>query len=190
MKAPRDDHKAGVDERSEPPDFDALTPPAELVRGDRTRDNFFDAVLGLTTPSTVEEVAERADHGRDAAREYLEWFEGMGVVTRVSDSPRTYKRNGAYFTWRRAHQLREEYSTEKLLSLLATETDRDEAFRETFGVSSPSTISISEHATETNQSVESVWSELSDWQTTRRRIELLETALRSPSEESTQSTVV
>ena len=91
MEDPGSDIKADADERA--PDFDALTPSEEVVRGDRTRDDFFDAVLGLDDPTTAGEVAERAGHGVDAAREYLDWFERMGIVTKVTDSPATYERN-------------------------------------------------------------------------------------------------
>nr|WP_256398385.1 hypothetical protein [Haloarchaeobius litoreus] len=75
MKEPDDELKTAGESGTEPPDFDTLTPPEELVRGDRTRDDFFDAVLALDAPTTVSDVAELAGHGVDAAREYLEWFE-------------------------------------------------------------------------------------------------------------------
>lgn len=39
MKHPRSELRADAEERTEAPDFDALTPPEELVRGDRTRDD-------------------------------------------------------------------------------------------------------------------------------------------------------
>lgn len=190
MKEPRDDRKATVDERVDAPEFDALTPPEELVRGDRTRDDFFDAVLGLDSPATVDEVADRADHGSDAAREYLNWFEGMGIVTRVTDSPRTYKRNPEYFAWRRVQQLREQYGTDELLSLLETETERDSEYRETFDATSPTAVSVSGQAVDTDRSVESVWSDLSAWQTTRQRIDLLERALRTTGESVDQRSAV
>ena len=93
MKEPRPELTADADERRDPPDFDALVPPEELVSGDRTRDDFFDAVLGLDSPGTAGEIADLAGHGVDAAREYLEWFERMGIVTQVTDAPATYERN-------------------------------------------------------------------------------------------------
>ena len=125
MEDPGSDIKADADERA--PDFDALTPPEEVVRGDRTRDDFFDAVLGLDDPATASEVAERAGHGVDAAREYLDWFERMGIVTKVTDSPATYERNQEYLNWRRVQTLRREYTTEELLDLLRSESERADA---------------------------------------------------------------
>lgn len=40
-----------------------------MVSGDRTRDDFFDAVVTLTEPATVAAVADRAGHG-DAPVEF------------------------------------------------------------------------------------------------------------------------
>lgn len=181
MEAPHSDLQADADEREEPPAFDTLTPPDELVRGKRTRDDFFDAVLGLDSPATAGEVAERAGHGVDAAREYLEWFERMGIVTEVTDSPATYERNQAYLTWRRVQSLTTNYSTEKLVEFLEAETDRADTFSETFDAASPDEISISAYASDTGRSIESVWEDISAWKTARRRIALLERALSAAS---------
>lgn len=185
MDEPDPEMKATGDERDSPPDFDALTDPEDLVRGDRTRDDFFDAVLGLDKPATAGDVADRAGHGVDAAREYLAWFERLGVVTKVNDSPAMYVRNQAYLNWRRVQQLQAEYATEELLDLLATETDRDESYAATFDADSPDDVSIAASAVETERSVEDVWRDVSAWQTARRRIALLERALRTGSGDST-----
>lgn len=184
MEEPRRELKADAEERTEPPDFDAVLSPEELVRGDRTRDDFFDAVLGLDSPATVDEVADLADHGPDAAREYLEWFERLGIVIRVTDSPVTYERNQEYLAWRRVQQLRERYATDELLDFLTTETERDQAYADEFTVNSPDAVSISAYASDTGRSVESVWEAVSAWKTTRRRIELLERALATGSDGS------
>lgn len=177
MKEPRPELRADDDERADPPEFDALSSPEELVSGDRTREDFFDAVLGLDSPATAGDVAERAGHGVDAAREYLDWFERMGIVTKVTESPATYERNQAYLNWRRVQALRENHSTDELLVFLQTETERAETLAEDFGVSSPDRISISEYASETGRSIEEVWEAITAWKTARRRITLLERAL-------------
>jgi hypothetical protein len=184
MKEPRPDEKADADGTKATPDFGALTPPEDVVRGDRTRDDFFDAVLGLSSPATASDVAELAGHGVDAAREYLEWFEQLGIVTKVTDSPATYQRNQAYLNWRRARQLRQEYSDDQLLTFLTEETGREETYCEQFGVESPEAVSISEHASETGQSITEVWEAVSAWKTARRRISLLERALTAGSDET------
>lgn len=181
MEEPREELKADADERAEAPDFEALTPPEELVRGDRTRDDFFDAVLALDSPATANDVAEIAGHGVDAAREYLDWFERMGIVTQVTESPATYERNQEYLNWRRVQKLRQEYATEELLDLLKTESERVEELESEFAVESPDEISIAGYANETDRSIEDVWDRLSAWQTARRRVALLERALTTES---------
>jgi len=185
MDEPRPELRADADERAEPPDFDALTPPGELVRGERTRDDFLDAVLGLDSPATAGEVAERAGHGVDAAREYLEWFERMGIVRRVTDSPATYERNQAYLNWRRVQSLRENYSTDELVEFLGRETERAEALGEAFDTAAPDSVSISAHAADTGRSIEEVWEDVCAWKTARRRITLLERALTGESDDAT-----
>lgn len=181
MKEPRAELKSDPDERGGAPDFDALTPPNDLVRGDRTRDDFFDAVLALDSPAPVTDVAELAGHGVDAAREYLDWFERMGIVTQVTESPATYERNQAYLNWRQVQNLRQEYAVEELLELLKRESERAEELESEFGVESPTGISITRYASETDQSIEEVWKRLSAWQTARRRVSLLERALTTES---------
>ncbi|WP_256545396.1 DUF7342 family protein [Halobellus inordinatus] len=181
MEEPREELKADADKRAEAPDFEGLTPPEELVRGDRTRDDFFDAVLALDSPATAKEVAELAGHGVDAAREYLDWFERMGIVTQVTDSPATYERNQEYLNWRRVQKLRQQYATDELLELLKTESERAETLQSEFDVESPDEISITRYASETGQSIEDVWERLSAWQTARRRVALLERALTTRS---------
>lgn len=181
MEKPDPELRADRDERADAPDFEALSPARQVVRGERTRDDFFDAVLALDSPATAGEVADLAGHGVDAAREYLEWFERMGIVTRVTESPATYRRNQAYLDWRRIQNLRSDYSTEDLLEFLDTETERDDAFAEKFGVGSPGEVSITATASASGRSVEAVWEDVTAWQTTRRRIALLERALTAES---------
>jgi hypothetical protein len=185
MDEPRDELRADVDERANAPDFDALTPPTEVVRGDRTRDDFFDAVLGLDSPTKASEVADLAGHGVDAAREYLEWFERIGIVTQITESPATYERNQAYLDWRRVQRLRHEYSTDELLEFLKTESERAEALQREFDAESPTNVSIARCAAEMNQSIEAVWERLTAWKTAHRRAHLLERALATePSDDA------
>lgn len=181
MEEPHEELKADADERAEAPDFDALTRPEKLLRGNRTRDDFFDAVLALDSPATANDVAELAGHGVDSAREYLDWFERMGVVTQVTESPATYERNQEYLNWRRVQKLRQEYATEELLDLLKTESERAETLKREFDVESPDKISVSRYANETDRSIEDVWERLSAWKTARRRVTLLERALTTES---------
>ncbi|AWB26343.1 DUF7342 family protein [Halococcoides cellulosivorans] len=178
------EQRASAEERADPPDFGALVPLDEVVRGDRTRDDFYEAVLALDSPATASEVAGRAGHGVDAAREYLDWFERMGIATRVTESPATYERNQAYLNWRRVQRLREEYPRERLVELLQTESDRIETFRSEFDARSPDAVSITAVAESTDRTVEDVWERVSAWRTARRRVALLERALASGADDA------
>jgi len=182
MEEPRPELKADADERQERPNFDGLLPIEELVAGNRTRDDFFDAVLGLDSPTTANEVATLAGHGVDAAREYLEWFERMGIVTQVTDSPATYERNQDYLNWRHVQHLRTQYDDDELLDFLNDAVERDKSFAEQFDVAAPDAVAFTTHVSETGRSVEAVWREVSAWKTTRRRITLLERALQTTSD--------
>jgi hypothetical protein len=71
---------------------------------------------------------------------------------------------------------------DELVAYLETETNRDGEFREEFGVETPDEVRISEHAEESQTSVEDAWRRLSAWRTTRRRIVLLERALTAVDE--------
>jgi len=181
MKDPRPDRTADPESDGEPPDFESLAAPEDVVRGERTRDDFFDAVLGLSEPATASDVADLAGRGVDAAREYLEWFEELGIVTRVTDTPATYQRNQAYLNWRRVQRLREEYSNQDLIEFLQAESEQVESLSNQFDAASPEAVSITEHASETDRSIEDVWDDVSAWKTARRRIDLLERALTAGS---------
>jgi len=187
MKQPKSSLRANSDKK--PPDFDALTAIDDLVAGERTRDDFFDAVLGLNEPATAGEVADRAGHGVDAAREYLAWFERLGVVTKVTESPATYERNAAYLEWRRVQRLQREYTTDKLLTQLQTATEAAEEYAAEFDAAAPDDVSIADYAADTDQSVEAVWETLSAWKTAHRRIDLLERAIMAADATEQQSAV-
>ena len=182
MEEPSSEITTESEEHEDVPDFDSLTSPKDVVRSERTRDDFFDAALGLDEPAPVSEIADLAGRGVDAAREYLEWFEQLGIVTQVTESPATYRRNQQYLNWRRVQRLREEYSDDELLAFLKAETERAESLSERFDVESPESVSITTHASETGRSVEDVWEDVSTWKTAQRRIVLLERALTTRSD--------
>lgn len=182
MKEPERDVQAAPDEQGARPDFEAVPSASKLVRGERTRDDFLDAVLSLEEPATAEAVANRADHGVDAAREYLEWFERIGIVRQVTDTPATYERNREYLRWRQVEHLRSEYATAELIDFLESAREQDRAFAADLEAESPGSVSITAVAEATERPIESVWEDVSDWRTTRRRIALLERALQSESE--------
>lgn len=185
MEPPGEERRADEADQGAPPEFDALTPPGEVVRGDRTRDDFFDAVLALDAPATAREVADIAGHGTDAAREYLSWFERMGIVTRVTETPATWERNHEYLQWRRVQRLTRAYTPEELLTLLDAAMSRADAYAAAFDADTPQEVSITDAATDQERSLEELWEAMSMWKTTRQQIALLERALQSAGDDAT-----
>lgn len=178
MKAPPDDvREAAADE--EPPDFGQWDAPEDLVSGDRTRDDFLDVALQLREPTPIDEIADRAERGQDAAREYMKFFESIGIVREYTGRPTRYQTNRNYLRWRRVERLRNEYTESELIDRLTEMDDIVEEYRGQFGASSPTDVSLTEHADETGRDTEAVWNDLSDWKTAELRRALLEAAIQS-----------
>jgi transposase len=145
----------------------------EERRNESTRDRVYLVALQLYVPTRVRVVAERADVSKETAREYLKWFSDIGILDQIAESPDAFKRNEQYFEWRRIqrlHSLSEEQLQERLEEL----THQERAYRERFGADGPGAVNALEHAE--YDDVDSVWMELKEWQTIRRRIRELERA--------------
>lgn len=178
VDAPPDDvRREAADE--ETPDFDEWDDPTDVVSGDRTRDDFLDVALQLRDPTPISEIAERAGRGEDAAREYMAFFESIGVVRKFAGRPVRYQMNRNYLRWRRVERLRNEYTERELIERLSEMDEIVETYRKQFGASSPADVSLTEHADERGRDTESVWNDLSDWKTAEVRRALLESAIQS-----------
>jgi|AntRauTorcE11898_2_1112593.scaffolds.fasta_scaffold19625_2 hypothetical protein len=183
MEEPADNLKADSN-AGERPDFNSLRPPEDLVRGERTRDDFFDAALQLDEPATVGRVADLAGHGTDAAREYLDWFERIGIVVQAGAEPATYRLNRDYLAWRRSQEIRAQFDTKEIIARLAGQRERAQELAAEFDGNTPEKVSLADYADEADVPIETAWERLSEWQTVRRRVELLDRAV-SAADEST-----
>lgn len=164
----------GPDE--EPPPFDELDAPADVLGGGPVRERLFDVVLQLREPTKVSTVAERADCDPETARDYLGWFASMGVVRAFEGRPARYERNDAYLRWRRVEQVRATRSADEIAAELADVLDDLEAYRERFDADDPDEVSLVELSRE--RPTEEAWEALSEWRTLRRRAEVLDAARR------------
>lgn len=142
-------------------------------RGESTRNRVYAVALQLNEPTRVKAVAERADVSKETARDYLKWFAELGVLNQVAESPDTFERNEQYFEWRRIQRLQAQ-PEEELQEQLKELTRKERAFRERFDTDSPDDVDALEHAD--YDDVESVWMDLREWRTVRRRIRELERA--------------
>lgn len=176
MQNPPEKYRA--DANAERPDFDTLDDPAAVVRQGHTRDKIYTTVLQLTEPATVADIADRSEVGSDATRQYLRWFEDMGLVHQVSDHPEKYVRNQDYLRWRRANQLAKNYRVSALVDRLQTVTEDIETYRSKYECQSPADVVIAEVATDRDTDIADVWQDVSAWETAETRRTVLEKALR------------
>jgi len=123
------------DPEEEPPNFDDWDTPEKVFKDGSTKERMLDVVVQLREPQKVSQVANRAECDTETARDYLEWFESMGIVRENSGRPVRYARNESYFQWRRVEQIRKQYadtmdnSLQKALATskrLSNEIDADE----------------------------------------------------------------
>ncbi|MFA1612273.1 DUF7342 family protein [Halobellus rubicundus] len=137
--------------------------------------------LQLHEPARISEIADRADCASDTARRHCERLAEIGVLDSVGDEPVTYRRNEAYFEWRRRDRLTE-LSSEQRRERLAELTSREREFRDQYGVDDPDAVVATEHAD--YDELEAVWADLSEWRTVRRRMERLESVRRRTTSDS------
>lgn len=161
-----------------PPNLDELESPDSLLKGGPIRERLLNIVVGVRTPTKVSTIAERADCDTETARDYLEWFDEMGMVHRHDGRPVRYERNDAYFQWRRIDQIREEYSRQEIVDALADTLEQIEDYRAQFDAEHPDEVSLVDVTREQNMSTEAAWEALSEWETLERRAALLDAARR------------
>jgi len=165
-----------------PPDLDELESPDALVEGGPIRERLLDVVTGLRTPTKVAEIADIADCDTETARDYLEWFDEMGMVHRHDGRPVRYERNDAYFQWRRIDRIREEYAEREIVEALADTIERIEDYRAQFDADDPGDVSLVKASQD--MATEDAWEALSEWKTLERRATLLDVARRDRSDAS------
>lgn len=138
-----------------------------------TRERVYAVALQLYGPTRVAEVADRADVSKETAREYLRWFAEIGMVTHDAESPDLFSRNESYFEWRRIQRLQNQ-PPEELERELEELTAKERDYRDRYDADGPDAVDALEHAD--YDALESVWMDLQEWRTVRRRIRELEQA--------------
>lgn len=159
-----------------PPDLNQLESPESLLKGGPIRERLLDIVTGLRTPTKVSTIAELADCDTETARDYLQWFDEMGMVHSHDGRPVRYERNDAYFQWRRIDRVREDHTEKEIVNALADVMDQIEDYRAKFDADSPNDVSLVEASQ--NMSTEAAWEALSEWKTLEQRATLLDAARR------------
>lgn len=157
---------------SEPPaEFDLSDNFTAELDGEPADERVYRVALQLYEPTKVAVIAERADCAPDTARRHLERLHEIGVLEQVADSPITYQRNESYFEWRKRSRL-EQLSTGQLRDRLTELIEREQELREQYGANRPGAVDALDHAD--YDEIETVWMDLSEWETIRHRIRRLE----------------
>lgn len=125
----------------------------------------------LAEPTRVGPIAERADCAADTARRHLRRLVDIGVLQQDSSNPDAFSRNESYFEWRKRNELAQ-LSEAALRERLQALTEREGTFQDRYDADNPGSVDALDHAD--HRDVETVWMELSEWQTVRERIERLE----------------
>ncbi|WP_233516896.1 hypothetical protein [Haloferax sp. Atlit-6N] len=160
-----------------PPDMNLAGEWDKAVENRTVKDRVYEAVTTLTSPTTVADVAERADCTKEGARPHLEWFVDVGVLEKVADNPALFVRNEAYFEFRRITELTRELKTPEAAEEAIDEyRAREQELSSYFEESSPEAVVLSET---TYDDLDEAYDRLSEWRTVTRRLrELREAKLR------------
>jgi len=167
------------DGEESPPNLDGLESPQTLLKGGSIRERLLDVVVGLRTPTKVSTIAEHADCDTETARDYLKWFDEMGMVHRHNGRPVRYDRNDAYFQWRRIDRIREEYSEGEIVDALGDALEQIEDYRAQFDATHPDEVSLVDATQKQDLSTEAAWEALSEWETLEQRAAILDEARRN-----------
>lgn len=157
-----------------PPDLDLGTAWADELEARSTKERVYEVATTLTEPTRIAEVAARAECSKGGARTTLEWLTELGVLARVTDDPATYRRNEAYFDFRRVYHLSQEYDGDELEELIEAYDDRETALAARFDAETPADVDVLQ--TVEFDELDAVYDWLSEWRTVRRRLRELRRA--------------
>jgi predicted ArsR family transcriptional regulator len=137
----------------------------------------YGTVLQIRSPATAGNIAEKVGCDPKTARKYLEWFSELGIVTRHDGHPTTYERNDAYFEWRRINRLASEYALDELTQRVSELTATLERYQERYDAETPRDVDALDAARDADKrSIDDIYSDLGDWETTRQERRLHERA--------------
>ena len=148
-----------------------LAEEARETRDNRSRlDKFLETVASLHEPTRVSDVADGKEFSERFARNKLRTFEEVGLVTKVSDTPLTYRRNETHFRRLRTEKLISDYDGD-IERAITDYWSRDEEYKEMFGVDSPDFVSVEWFDRFDNpEKLAEMKEEFATWTTIRRRL--------------------
>jgi len=154
---------------------DGPLPFERPFEGEDTKQRVYGAVLHAREPTSVSEIAERADCSAESARTHLSFYADLGIVVRHEGRPVRYERNDDYFEWRRVSELARENAVDELQARVSELTDRIEEYRDEYDADSPAEIDVLEFDA---ARIDDVYADLGDWATAIEERRLHERARR------------
>jgi predicted ArsR family transcriptional regulator len=139
-----------------------------------TKERVYEVATTLTEPTRVADVADRAECSKGGARTNLEWLAELGVLERVADDPAMYRRNEAYFDFRRVYHLTRDHDAAELEALIEDYDDREAELAAEFDAESPAEVDVL--TTVAFDELDEAYDRLSEWRTVRRRLRELRRA--------------
>ena len=142
-----------------------------------TFERVYDTVVGVRSFQTAEELANQARCSTTAARKVVEQLAEMGIAERRDGRPTTYRRNDAYFEWKRIESLATEHGTERLKERIEKLIAEDRACQDEYGVPEPNAVSMEDIAIDNHEALHDRWEKLNEWRSIRRDIRILRRAI-------------
>jgi predicted transcriptional regulator len=175
----------GSDTNATPPELGFAESWEEALEDRSTKERVYEVATTLTEPTRVATVAEFANCSKGGARTNLEWLTELGVVERVADEPAMYRRNEAYFDFRRVHRLTREHSINELEQLIEEYEQREQTLADQFDVDSPQAVDV--FMTVDFDELDTAYDRFSEWRTVRRRLREFRRARLIQQSESSES---
>ncbi|GGM75330.1 hypothetical protein J2752_002843 [Halarchaeum rubridurum] len=136
----------------------------------------YDVVTTLSSYETVSEIAEQAACSTDGARDALTQLVEMDIVETRGSRPAEYRRNEAYFRWKRIEDLARDHTPSELRTQIDELIEEDETLQERFDAPSPAAVSPSEFEDVDHEAIHDRWDALNRWRSIRHDIEVLQQA--------------
>lgn len=156
-----------TDGEAPPPDLDLGVAWGADLDERSTKERVYEVATTLTEPTRVAAVADRAECSKGGARTNLKWLTELGVLERVADDPAMYRRNEAYFDFRRVYHLTREHDTDELDRLIEAYDAREADLASEFDAESPGEVDVL--TTVGFDELDDAYDRLSEWRTIRRR---------------------
>jgi predicted ArsR family transcriptional regulator len=137
----------------------------------------YDLLIGTDEFLSASEFAERAECSPGGARSALDQLVEMGIAERHDGRPAGYRRNEAYFRWKRVESLAREHSPSELRQRLDDLAAAEESYRERYGVPTPEAVTTADLEVDDHDAAHERLDDLREWRTVRRDIEILRRAV-------------